>query len=266
MEKMLVVVFDDEVKAYQGIQALGDLHTEGSISVFACAVISKDSEGKIHVRQEVDRGPFRLVAGMAVGSLIGLLGGPVGLVIGGVTGTLLGAAGDLAKTGVGADFLEEVSQQLQPGKSAIVAEIEETWVIPVDTRMEAIGGAVIRRPRAEIIDEERARELAARRKEIDNLKIEYEQSTSTAKANAKAKLEVLESRFEALQARTKDTIESLQREGETKVEAMQEQARTATEQAKANLQQRAAELRTEYERRSGKLKEALELTKDALKP
>ena len=41
-------------------------------------------------------------------------------------------------------------QQLQPGKFAVVAEIQEDWTTPVDTRMEAIGGKVFRRALSEV--------------------------------------------------------------------------------------------------------------------
>ena len=39
------------------------------------------------------------------------------------------------EAGVDADFLDEVSVALTPGKSAVVAEVDEAWVAPVDTRL-----------------------------------------------------------------------------------------------------------------------------------
>ena len=78
---------------------------------------------------------------------------------------------DLVNLGVGVDFLDEVSRQLSPGKAAIVAEIEEEWVTPLDTRMEALGGTIYRRPRAEVIDVKMERDAALLQAELDKLKL-----------------------------------------------------------------------------------------------
>jgi uncharacterized membrane protein len=54
MDKMLVVTFDDEEKAYEGSRALAALQGEGSIGVYGAAVIARDAEGKVVVRDEAD--------------------------------------------------------------------------------------------------------------------------------------------------------------------------------------------------------------------
>ena len=58
MDRMLVVVFDTEKKAYEGKKALMELDGEGSIVVYAYAVVSKDADGKVTVRQSDDAGPL----------------------------------------------------------------------------------------------------------------------------------------------------------------------------------------------------------------
>src|SRR3974377_664351 len=157
MEKMLVVVFDNESKTYEGSRALNQLDSEGSITIHAEAVISKNNDGTITVKQDEGDFPVRTVSGTAigsligflggpvggaeggcfpvrpvggpaVGSLIGLLGGPVGLAVGALAGTMAGSLADLWVAGVGGDFLAEVSNVLTPGKYAIVADISEEWV------------------------------------------------------------------------------------------------------------------------------------------
>ena len=45
-------------------------------------------------------------------------------------------------TEVDTDFLTDVATALTPGKYAVVADVDEDWVTPVDTRMEAVGGVV----------------------------------------------------------------------------------------------------------------------------
>jgi uncharacterized membrane protein len=51
MDKMLVVVFDSEIKAYEGSRALQELQNEGSINLYAKAVIARDASGKVTVKQ-----------------------------------------------------------------------------------------------------------------------------------------------------------------------------------------------------------------------
>ncbi len=187
-DKMIVVIFDNEKKAYEGSKALKDLHAEGSITLYASAVIVKDASGKVSVKQEDDQGPLGTGVGLVTGSLIGLLGGPAGAAIGAYAGTLGGALYDLAKVGVGGDFLDEVGQQLKPGKAAVVAEVSEDWVMPVDTRMEAAGGVVFRRARGEVLDSQIERDAAALKGEVTELKAENAKANKEAKAKIEAKI------------------------------------------------------------------------------
>src|SRR5258708_34470097 len=83
---------------------------------------------------------------------------------------------DLAKVGVGEDFLDEVGQHLQPGKAAVVAEVWEEWVMPVDTRMEAAGGVVFRCARGEVLDYQLERDAAALKAEVADRKAEDAQA------------------------------------------------------------------------------------------
>src|SRR5271169_5245555 len=103
MDRMLVVAFDNETKAYEGKKALLQLDNEGSISVYAYAVIAKNADGTVTVKQGDDSGPLGGLVGTSLGSLIGLLGGPTGLAIGSVVGMLTGATADLDNARVSDD-------------------------------------------------------------------------------------------------------------------------------------------------------------------
>src|SRR5215831_10164332 len=166
MERMLAVVFSDESKAYEGSRALNQLDDEGSVAVYATQVIQKNADGKISVKKTDDDFPIGTVGGMWLGSLIGLLGGPVGLGVGTIAGTGAGAIRDLYVADVNADFVDEVSKALTPGKFAVVANVNEEWVTPVDTRMEALGGVVYRTARDHFEADERSREVASLKNEI----------------------------------------------------------------------------------------------------
>jgi len=163
MEKMLVVVFDSESKAYEASRALVQLDVEGSIAIHAESVIKKNDDGTVTVEKVDGDFPVRTVGGTAIGSLIGLLGGPVGFGVGAAAGALAGSIADLHVAGVGAEFLDQVTAALAPGKCAVLADISEEWVTPIDTRMDPLGGAVFRTPKKSFEDEQRARDVAALR-------------------------------------------------------------------------------------------------------
>jgi len=196
MEKMLVVVFDNETKTYEGSRALYQLDSEGNITIHAEAVISKNNDGTITVKQGEGDFPVRTVSGTAIGSLIGLLGGPAGLAVGALAGMMAGSFADLFVAGVDSDFLAEVSNVLTPGKYAIVADISEEWVTPVDTRMEALNGFVFRTARESFEEAQRAREVAELRAEIDQLKAEHARVKAEHKAKLQAKIDQLNTRLQ----------------------------------------------------------------------
>src|SRR6476660_1117586 len=108
MERMLVVVFNNETQAYEGKKALMQLDGEGSIGVYAYAVLAKHADGTSTIKQGDDVGPLGTLVGTSVGSLIGLLGGPAGLAIGAAAGMAGGGIFDLHNVRVGEDFLDDV--------------------------------------------------------------------------------------------------------------------------------------------------------------
>jgi len=262
---MLVAVFDTEPAAYEGVKALDRLHDEGSISLHASAVIVKDAKGAVSIKQGNDPGPIGTFFGLGTGSLIGLLGGPVGLAVGAATGTLAGSMYDLAQAGIGSDFIDEVSLHLVPGKTAIIADIDEDWVTPLDSRMNALGGIVVRRDRYEFIDAQIEREIAADEAELARLKTEHAQAVGEAKAKLQAKIDAVRQRQQKRREQLKERIAAIKREGEAKIKALQEQAAQAKGDVKAKLEARVAKARAIHEARTSKLNQAWELVKEAAK-
>src|SRR5262252_8142534 len=95
MDRMLVVVFDNESKAYEGKNALRQLDDEGSISVYGYAVLAKNADGTATVKHGDDVGPIGTLLGTPLGSLIGVLGGPAGMAFGAAAGMAAGSTFDL---------------------------------------------------------------------------------------------------------------------------------------------------------------------------
>ena len=254
MEKMLVVVFDNEASTYKGSRALNQLDAEGSITIHAEAVIKKDANGKVSVMQAGDDFPVRTVGGTAIGSLIGLLGGPVGFGIGAVAGAMAGSIGDLYVAGVNADFLDDVSAALTPGKCAVVADISEEWVTPADSRMEAVGGVVFRTPKSTVEDDQRARDVAELKDEIAQMKAEHAQAQAERKAKLQTRIDALNAKLQEKLDQAKQRAEQIKGETEAKVQALQKRAANAQGDAKKAIDTRIAQIRGEYEERSRRLK------------
>ena len=265
MDKILVVIFDDENKAYEGSRTLQDLHDEGNITLYAKAVIAKDASGQVSVKQTNDEGPVGTGVGLLTGSLLGLLAGPVGFVVGASAGMFSGMMYDLANLGVGEDFLYEVGQYLLPGKAAVVAEVWEEWVLPVDARMEAVGGVVFRRMRGDIEDAQFERDVAALKAEMAELKAEWTQATREAKAELQAKLDAAKAKLQAMRDGIEAKIKASQEETDAKIKSLQEQAAKAQGERKAKIEAHIAELKADQKRRSELLHQAWELTKEAMK-
>jgi uncharacterized membrane protein len=263
MNKLIVTVFNDETKAYEGVKALKQLHSEGSLTLYASAVIAKDANGAISVKQQADQGPLGTVLGMTTGSIVGLVGGPVGIAAGAAAGTLLGSLYDIAELGVSGDFWSEATKQLAPGKVAVVAEVDEDWVTPLDARMESLGGSVLRRVRAEFMEAQLEQEIAAEQAELAMLKAEYDEATAEAKAKLKVKVDAAENRLRSQRELLQKRIESAKREGEAKVKSIAEQVARARGESKAKLEKRVAQKRAAHELRMDKLSKAWDLIKEA---
>lgn len=264
MDKMIVVVFDSELKAYDGSRALLELQNEGSINLYAKAVIARDASGRVTVKQQGDMGPVGTAVGLFTGSLIGLIGGPVGVAIGAGVGMSGGVLYDLVHLGVSEDFLSEVEKSLLPGKAAVVAEVWEEWTLPVDTRMEALGGVVFRRASVDVVDEQIERDVQALHAELAELKAERDQVTGEARAKLQSKVEAAKAKMKAQQDAIQARIESSQEEMEAKIKSLEEQAAKESGARKAKREARIAELKADQKRRSELLRQAWELTKEAL--
>ena len=264
MDKMLVAVFSTETDAFEGLSALKDLHADGSIALYSSGVIVKDSDGKVDVKQSADNGPVGTAIGMATGSLIGLLAGPAGFALGMSVGGLTGMIADMTKIGVDVEFLEEVSNALEPGKSAVLAEVDETWVTPVDTRLGEYGGLVFRRLRSEVEDDQYRREAEAFDQELKELKAEMAESSAESKAAIQSKIDAVKNKLQTIQNQVKSKHDQIVAEGEAKVAAIKQQMDDANEKKKAKLEQRKAKMESDYSVRKAKLDESWQLTKEAL--
>ena len=229
---MLVVVFDNETKAYEGKNALLLLEGEGSISIYACALVAKNADGSVTVKQGVDTGPLRTLVGTLVGCLIGLLGGPTGFAIGGAAGLLAGGAADVDHARIGDDFIDDVTKALLPNRFAVVAEVQEDWATPVDIRMEEIGGTVFRRALADVKHTIHEENVAAMKADLAQMKAEHAKAHADRKGKLQEKINQLDSKIQAQLQKAKDRRTAAERQAQAKVQMLK--AKAAAAKAKAS--------------------------------
>jgi len=271
MNKVIFVAFDSEQKAFEGDRALHEMHRDGLITLYDDAVVVKEANGKVVVREEPDGSPLATLGGMVTGGLIGVLGGPVGAAVGLGTGTMVGAAFDLTREGVAREFVEDAGARLEPGKVGLIAEIDEDWQVPLDTRMEALGGHLLRQTKLQIEDAYIERDIESSQKELEALEAEKLASIQAAQSEkARKQAEKLQAKIDA----AKNTLtgkenaltakmQSLRDEGQDKVSALEAQKATASADTKSQLDRRLANVRGDYERRIARLQDALNRRKAA---
>jgi uncharacterized membrane protein len=262
--KILVSVFDSERTAFEGLTALKDLHRDGDITLYGSTVIAKDPSGTVSVRQEADDGPIGTLAGIVTGGLVGLLGGPAGVALGAYIGGFGGVMYDLFKAGVSIDFVDEVSASLTPGKAAVIADIDEMWVTPIDTRLGVLGGTTFRRLPGEVADTELIRETEAARMELEQLDAEVRQASGEANANVDAAIKAQQRKLDAMVDRVDKALAQGKAEFEARLATLREQQGKARDSQRQQIDARMDELKASHEARKAKLEEARGLAKASL--
>ena len=118
MSNIFVITFDNEEEAGRVRESLRSLQKQGMLALDDAAVVVKNAEGKVDVKNEMDRG---VKVGAVGGSLLGLLIASVFFPVAGLVIGALGGAGVGALAGLGVDrkFVNEVKESLQPGTSAL---------------------------------------------------------------------------------------------------------------------------------------------------
>jgi uncharacterized membrane protein len=263
MNKMLIAVFETETKAYEGLSALKGLHKEGDITLYATAVVNKDQNGQIRIKEGADQGPIGTGVGLLTGSLIGLLAGPLGLAIGAATGAMAGMIYDVSDADINETFIDDVSAALTNGKTAVVCEIDETWTVPVDTKMQALDGLVFRRLRYEVEEEQLNREAEAISNEFKQLKEEFKEAREADKAKINASIEKLKNKAKAASNHLQKKMDDSKSQFDAKVNAIKDQMKNANDRRKAKMQKRIDVLTEEYNARTAKLKQAAKLVSEA---
>lgn len=253
MDKMLVAVFGDESRADEGSRSIRALDAEGRIDAFSIDIVVRDVRGKVTARESSDPGALGRAVRLFTRSLCLALGAPEGFATASGAGTCGGSLLELSRIGIGADFLTDVGRHLLPGRVAVVAEIWEQWVMPINSRLEAMGGVILRREREEISAAEVERAKAALEVEIAELELGHARSVGVYRRRLEVRLRAVRETLRAVQGRALAELADARAEPEAKMAVVQAKLATAQGVVRASLEARASERRAEHQRRSADL-------------
>jgi uncharacterized membrane protein len=162
-DNVIAVSFPEEADAYEALARLKELDSHGSVGVRGAAVVTREHDGKITIKDHFGQESYEDTAGGGLlGLLVGVLGGPLGVLVGGVTGLLVGSLFDEDDDDNTRSVLADISKSIRVGPPGLLAEVSEPAPEAVDAVMAHLNGAVVRRSAADVELEVAAAEDAQR--------------------------------------------------------------------------------------------------------
>jgi uncharacterized membrane protein len=199
-DNVLVVTFgedpENDTNAYQALTDLKQLDSQEQIKITGAAVITRDLDGRVEVKSEAGEDPYAGTAsGGVIGLLLGIIGGPLGVLLGGTYGALVGSLFDIDEVETTESVLGEISKQVHPTRTAVIAQVTEPSPEVIDAAMARLGGEVMRRPVADVEQEIAAAQEAQRKAEHEARKELRAARREKNKEDAHAKVEELKSKL-----------------------------------------------------------------------
>jgi uncharacterized membrane protein len=116
---LYAAIYGDRADAQADYDNLLDLHALKLVGTYDVALISKDSEGKVHVHKHEKPTQHGAWGGIAVGAVIGVLFPPS--VIGtAAVGGLVGGIGGHLKKGISRGDAKDLGDALEEGEAALI--------------------------------------------------------------------------------------------------------------------------------------------------
>lgn len=139
MSNLVVISFPEEQLAFEMRAALAKLQKEYLIEMEDVVVVTKDAKGKVKLHQAVNLTAAGAVGGGFWGMLIGMifLNPLLGAAVGAGAGALSGRFTDI---GIDDSFMKELSEQFQPGCSAIFILVKKATPDKVMAALEQFKG------------------------------------------------------------------------------------------------------------------------------
>ena len=132
--EIMFAVYDSEDGAAAAVESLRAMDKAETIDIIDAATLVKDAEGNTTVKQEslpsVKKG---LGVGALIGGAIGLLFPPSILGAAAIGAGVGAGSAKLAKMALENEDLKEAAEGLEPGSSAFIAVVENTWAKQLQT-------------------------------------------------------------------------------------------------------------------------------------
>lgn len=133
--QVIVAAFDGMDTAKEAFDDLKQLEKDKSIKIENAAILQKDHDSKLHIRDVKDMtGTRGLVGGGVIGAIVGVITGPVGWMALG-RAAIGGLVAKLKDGGFDNSRLEQWGDKLQPGTSALIAVVDHIWVRDVEAAL-----------------------------------------------------------------------------------------------------------------------------------
>jgi uncharacterized membrane protein len=162
-DNVIAVSFPEEADAYEALARLKELNSQGSVSVRGAAVVTREQDGKITIKDQFGQESYEdSVGGGLLGLLVGVLGGPIGVLVGGATGLIVGSLFDDDDDDNTRSALGDMSKSIRVGPPGLLAEVSESAPEAVDAVMAHLNGTLVRRSAGDVEVEIAAAEDAQR--------------------------------------------------------------------------------------------------------
>ncbi len=125
-EKVIIMCFENESKAFQAFSEVKILHRTGKIKGEQMAVLKHEPNHKLEPVDFIDfTGADKSAKGSLIGMLVGILAGPLGILLGWFTGSLIGTYGDTKEVKDALSIFEETINIIPEGATGAILIAEE---------------------------------------------------------------------------------------------------------------------------------------------
>jgi len=113
-----VATYPDLASAEADYDALLELHAAKLVGTYDVALVSKDEDGKVHVRKHEKPTQHGAWGGIAVGAVIGIIAAPA-VIPAALVGGIIGGIGGHLKGGFSRDDVKELGDLLEAGEASL---------------------------------------------------------------------------------------------------------------------------------------------------
>ena len=226
MANIIVIPFTEEENAIAALHKIKELDGYGDITLYEHIMIRKIEHDHYEILFYKEQGEgWRTVTGMALGGLVGALAGPIGLVVGLYTGTVAGAAWDVSRHDFEEELIQKVSNKMNIGTIAIIAEVGEDSSIFIDDALKPFTSEIIRSEAGLEFDDYIDEKIEKIEEKIELQRNKLRKATTEEKDKIKDKISDLKekrkSRITAFENKKKSVLKEIKNKTKDRIKKLQ---------------------------------------------